>query len=343
MRMTTVQEHQLQSTELPRPNKIMKKLLIVLLAALLFITLFTYKKDTKDKGFQFDKKVSKTAQEITLISTGDIGLVRDINYKIILKKNPNYPFLKIAEYLRNADLTVINLEGPIIKNCPIIITGFTFCGEDSNVSGLTYAGIDAANLANNHTTNYGVSGLEETEKILRSNGIAPFGLGGNIEYIQVKNKKIALIGFVELGNNWGGLNNATEENVSSLVSLAKQNADIVIVSFHWGTEYTYKPTENQKYLAHLAIDSGADIILGNHPHWIQPMEIYKEKIIVYAQGNTIFDQDWSQETREGVLYKFVWRNNNFEKTQEKFTIIEGNSQPRFATEVEVRKIKQKIR
>ena len=294
----------------------MKKLPIVLLGALLFLTLFSYNKNTKDKNSPHDKKTNEETQVITLISTGDIGLVRDVNYKILQAKNPNYPFLKIAQYLKDADLTITNLEGPLINNCPIIREGFIFCGEDSNVSGLTYAGIDAANLANNHTTNYGVSGLGETKKILHSSGIVPFGLGGEIEYINIKNKRIALVGFVELGNNWGGLNNATEVNVSSLVSLAKQNADIVITSFHWGVEYTYRPTDNQIALAHMAIDSGADIVLGNHPHWIQPSEIYKNKFITYAQGNTIFDQDWSQETREGVLYKFVWRNNNFEKIDE---------------------------
>ena len=254
---------------------------------------------------------------------------RDINYKIVLSKNPNFPFLKIADYLKSADLTITNLEGPLINNCPIIREGFTFCGEDSNVSGLNFAGIDAANLANNHTTNYGLEGLGETVQVLRSNNIVPFGIGDEVSYITIKDKRIALVGFVELGNSWEGLNNATQENVSSLVSQAKENADVVIAAFHWGVEYTRKPTENQVMLAHLAIDSGADIVLGNHPHWIQTNEIYKDKFIAYAQGNTIFDQDWSQETREGVLYKFVWKNGKFEKIDEKYTIIEGNSQPRF--------------
>lgn len=320
----------------------MKKFLIAfLITASVFI--FLLKSDKQISSIVSpSSEEAPVSEEITLISTGDIGLVRDINYKIILEKNPNFPFLKIANYLDDADLTVTNLEGPLINNCPVIREGFTFCGEDINVSGLVYSGIDAASLANNHTTNFGAPGLDETEKTLRSNGITPFGLDGAIEYIQVKDKKIALIGFVELGNNWGGLNNATAENVSSLVSQASLNADIVITSFHWGVEYTYKPTENQIALAHLAIDSGADIIFGNHPHWIQPSEIYKGKFISYAQGNTVFDQDWSQETKEGVLYKFVWRNNNFEKIDERFTIIEDNVQPRFATEKETNGIKLKM-
>ncbi|MBI4098386.1 MAG: CapA family protein [Candidatus Levybacteria bacterium] len=311
-----------------------------LVTALVLIVLIKSDKEIKNL---ISPSPDETAESyLTLISTGDIGLVRDVNYKIIQAKDPSYPFLKIADYLKDGDLTVGNLEGPLIDNCPIIREGFTFCGQSSNASGLTYAGIDAMNLANNHSTNFGLSGLEESEKILRSNGIVPFGSDKNIEYLKIRDKKIALIGFVELGNSWGGLNNATGENVSELVRTARQNADIVITSFHWGIEYTRKPTENQVALAHLAIDSGADIVLGNHPHWIQTTEVYKGKFISYAQGNTVFDQDWSQETKEGVLYKFVYRNGVFEKIGEKYTIIEDNVQPRFATEEEILKIKQKI-
>lgn len=292
--------------------------------------------------FNFLPDQKNGQNEFILISTGDIGLVRDVNYRIQQKKDPNYPFLFIADYLRNADLTVINLEGPLIKNCPIILDGFTFCGESSNTAGLTFAGIDGASLANNHTSNYGPDGLTQTVNTLNSVGIVPFGITDEIQYKTIKNKRIALVGFVELGNNWGGLNNATPENVSNLIQKAKQNSDIVITSFHWGIEYTYIPTDNQVTLAHLAIDNGADIVLGNHPHFIQINEIYKNKFITYAQGNTIFDQDWSQETREGVIYKFVYRNGKFTKIDEKYTIIEDNSQPRFATEEEAKLIQQKI-
>lgn len=281
-------------------------------------------------------------QAITLISTGDIGLVRDVNNKILQNRDSNYPFLKIADYLRDADLTVTNLEGPLIKDCPIILEGFTFCGESTNVKGLTYAGIDAANLANNHTTNYGLDGLGQTKNTLESNDIAAFGIENQIRYLQVGNKKVALVGFVELGDNWGGLNNATVENIKRLNQEARENADIVIDAFHWGVEYTYSPSENQKILAHTAVDSGGDIVLGNHPHWIQPIEIYKNKYIIYAQGNTIFDQDWSRETREGVIYKFVYENGEFKKIDEKYTIIENNSQPRFATSEESKEIIRKV-
>lgn len=281
-------------------------------------------------------------ESITIVTTGDIGLVRDINYQILQKNNPNYPFLEIKDYLSDADLTISNLEGPLIKNCPISREGFTFCGDERNVMGLVYSGIDAVNLANNHTTNFGIDGLNQTVNVLKLNNIAPYGYGNKIQYINIKNKKIALVGFVELGNNWGELNNATEENVSRLIDEARSNSDLVIASFHWGNEYSRVPSENQINLAHLAIDSGADLVLGNHAHWIQVNEIYKDKFITYAQGNTIFDQDWSQETKEGVLYKFELKDGKIKKIDEKFTVIEENIKPRFATQDEEQIIREKI-
>lgn len=298
-------------------------------------------KKTKVETVQTENSPSPKPS-FTLISTGDIGLVRDVNDRILTKKNPNYPFEKIADYLKSADLTVTNLEGPLIKNCPRSLTGFTFCGESTNVAGLVEAGIDAASLANNHTTNYGILGLEQTEKTLLDSGITPFGLENQITYEEIKGKKVALIGFVELGNNWQGLTNATEENVARLTREASQNAEIVITAFHWGEEYVRTPSSNIVNLAHIAVDNGSDLVLGNHPHWIQINEMYKDVFITYAQGNTIFDQDWSQETREGVLFKFEYQKGKFVKVEEKYTIIEDNSQPRFATEQESLQIKEKL-
>jgi len=89
---------------------------------------------------------------------------------------------------------------------------------------------------------------------------------------------------------------------------AKKEADIVIVSMSWGVEYTDKPSDRQIALAHLAIDSGADLIIGNHPHWIQSDEQYNNTYIKYAHGNLVFDQMWSEETKKGVIGKYTFEN-----------------------------------
>lgn len=322
----------------------MKRFLVIAILIIIFGAIFVNLAKPEILPSISDKIITNNNQDkkITIVTTGDIGLVRDINYQIQQKKNPNYPFLEINEYLSDADLTISNLEGPLIKNCPISREGFTFCGDLENVKGLVYSGIDAVSLANNHTTNFGADGLKQTIDILKENNIVPYGYDNKIQYLDIKATRIALIGFVELGNNWGGLNNATEENVTKLISEARNNSDLVIVSFHWGNEYTHIPTQNQIDLAHLAVDSGADLVLGNHAHWIQINEIYKNKFITYAQGNTVFDQDWSQETKEGVLYKFEYVDGNLRKVDERFTIIEENIKPRFATEEEVNRIKNKL-
>ncbi len=102
------------------------------------------------------------------------------------------------------------------------------------------------------------------------------------------------------------MDGSNEKKIEEEIKEARKNADIVIVAFHWGEEYTNQPNKVQRELAHLAIDSGADLIIGNHPHWIQPVEIYKNKLIMYAHGNFVFDQMWSEKTKEGVVGKYTF-------------------------------------
>jgi poly-gamma-glutamate capsule biosynthesis protein CapA/YwtB (metallophosphatase superfamily) len=123
----------------------------------------------------------------------------------------------------------------------------------------------------------------------------------------------------------------------------KKKVDFVIVSFHWGIEYTSTPSAEQIQIAHQAIDGGADLIIGNHPHWPQGVEIYKGKLITYAHGNFIFDQMWSWETREGVVGKYTFDNNGLVKVEFIPIIIENYAQPRFATETEAKNILAKMK
>jgi poly-gamma-glutamate synthesis protein (capsule biosynthesis protein) len=103
---------------------------------------------------------------------------------------------------------------------------------------------------------------------------------------------------------------ADENKIMAEVSDAKNNSDVVIVQYHWGTEYLTPPEERQKFLGKLTIDSGADLVIGNHPHWIKPVEFYKGKLITYAHGNFVFDQEWSQKTKEGMIGKYTFDGKN---------------------------------
>ncbi|KKR09887.1 MAG: SH3 type 3 domain protein [Microgenomates group bacterium GW2011_GWA2_39_19] len=145
-------------------------------------------------------------------------------------------------------------------------------------------------------------------------------------------------------NHIGNYGEKGEENTKGVlkiahdINIAKENASVVVVSFHWGVEYKDQPTKRQEALAHLAVDSGADLIIGNHPHWYQPIEVYKNKVIVYSHGNFIFDQMWSQRTREGVVGKYTFSGSNLVDVEFVPVVIENFGQPRLATEEEKNKI-----
>ncbi|MBI4130547.1 CapA family protein [Candidatus Roizmanbacteria bacterium] len=261
----------------------------------------------------------------TVIATGDVLPARTVNYKTVTKNNFTWPYEKTADVLKNADITLINLETPIIADCPLTNTGMIFCGDPKNIEGLIFAGIDIANFANNHAGNQGIEGVSETVSLLDSSGIDVAGVTGPI-YREVKGMKFAFVGYNEVDVQ-SGVSHADEELIVQELQEANNNANIVISSFHWGAEYTTDITERQRRLAHLAIDNGADLIIGNHSHWIQPVEIYQGKLIVYAHGNFVFDQMWSQKTREGIVGKYTFYDDQLVDVVFMPVLIEDFGQP----------------
>ena len=151
------------------------------------------------------------------------------------------------------------------------------------------------------------------------------------------------MGYNEVGIENQAVFDDLKNRIKREIGTAKQNSDLVIVSFHWGIEYTTQPKPRQKELAHLAIDSGADLIVGNHPHWIQPVEVYKDKLIVYSHGNFVFDQMWSQKTREGMVGKYYFYNNKLIDAEFFPVIIEDYGQPRFAMDTQKEKILKRFK
>lgn len=241
---------------------------------------------------------------VTMIATGDVIPARSVNYKMVTGHGFTWPFEKTADVLTTADMTVINLETPLLSNCPITVEGMLFCGDARVTEGLTYAGIDVATLGNNHVGNHYLEGVEETKKILSNAGIVP--VAETIAYKEVKGTKFAFLAYNDIGAPEAGVPWADENKIKTDIAEARKNADVVIVAYHWGVEYVTQPSERQIYLAHFTIDNGADVVLGNHPHWVQPVELYKDKFIIYAHGNFVFDQEWSEETKLGVIGKYTF-------------------------------------
>lgn len=267
------------------------------------------------------------ATPVTIIFTGDVMLGRSVNKNIVTRNDPTWPFINVASVLSAADITYINLENPLVENCPIIVTGFKFCGNLDNVKGLQYAGVDVASLANNHATNYGKDGLDSTIKILDAHGIEPVGLGSPVS-IERGGQVFTFLSLNDIGP-YPGIDNVDVTTLTSKVQAAAILDSVLIVTFHWGHEYHAVPSERQITLAHQAIDAGADLIIGAHPHWVQTKEIYKNVPIYYSLGNFVFDQEWSQETKKGLVVQLTYDNQKLVDSQELPVFIENYGQPRW--------------
>jgi poly-gamma-glutamate capsule biosynthesis protein CapA/YwtB (metallophosphatase superfamily) len=240
----------------------------------------------------------------TIIATGDVIPARSVNTQVLRHNDYTWPYLSVAAELKKGDLRVINLETPLITPCVSTDSGMSFCGDSRNVEGIVYAGVDAANFANNHMANYGELGVKSTEKLLIDHNIAVFGLGKPV-IKDIRGIRFAFLGYNDIGN-YPFVASAASDFISRDIRSVRSQADVVLVAFHWGIEYQSTPSARQRELGHLAIDSGADVVLGNHPHWIEPVELYKGKFITYAHGNFVFDQMWSEETTLGVVGRYTF-------------------------------------
>ncbi len=247
----------------------------------------------------------------TILVTGDIIPARAVNFNVMKKNNMLWPYEKVANTIHslNADMVFTNLETPLLKECPTTVDGMIFCGSYKNIEGLQSIGVDVASVANNHFGNYGKAGIEESLQLLESSGIAAAGTAGPF-YKDIRGVRFAFLAYNDIDHREEGINWSDEALIKKEIQEARDNAHVVIVMFHWGIEYQAQPDERQRYLAHYTIDQGADLIVSNHPHWIQPVEFYKGKTIMYAHGNFIFDQMWSQKTREGVLGLYTFYDDN---------------------------------
>ena len=272
---------------------------------------------------------------VTLIVTGDVIPGRNVNVAMVRRNDFLWPFRATVDYLHSGDIEFINLESPLVLGCPVRATGMSFCGDPRFINGLAYAGVNVANLANNHLTNYGPSGTNSTVKLLADHGIQPSGLGF-VAHISVKGVRFAFLGF----NGVGGAINRAE--MQRQVADARSGADVTVVQFHWGKEYVLYPQstndsiapDDPKQVGRLAVDAGADLVIGNHPHAVQGVEIYRGKLITYAHGNFVFDQMWTpdpgqEDPRNGVVGRYTFVDGRLFAVSYRPIRIYEYGQPRF--------------
>lgn len=260
---------------------------------------------------------SYSTSTVTFWSVGDVMLARTVAEKTRQSGRASWPFEKITDTLKNADFVFGNLESPT-NGGENSVTGkdLKFNSPSSSLSGLVGAGFLVLNLANNHALDQDENGLRATIARLNELGLVHVGVGTSSDSAwkpKVVEKNGIKIGFIGASfsayNDGGGSRNEsvarTDEplKLKSSIEEAKRLSDFVVVTMHAGEEYTTEPNETQKKFAKSAVDFGADLVIGAHPHWVQPVEKYKDKYIFYSLGNFVFDQMWSRETREGLIFK----------------------------------------
>lgn len=283
----------------------------------------------------------ETEKSVTLIFVGDIMLDRGVEWAV--KKygnnNWNFPFLKIADDIKKADILFGNLEGPISDKGNKVGSIYSFRDDPKAVEGLAFAGFDIMSIANNHIFDYGREAMEDTFLNLKKDGIEYTG-GGFSEkeahspiILRIKGTRFAFLAYLGLGSEaWSAKGSSSgiawlNDRISEDIKLAKEKADLVVVSMHFGQEYQESPDSWQKYFSHLAIDSGADLVIGHHPHVIQPIEEYKGGYIAYSLGNFVFDQGFSKETMEGLLLEVSVSKGKIIKLDSKNVEINDFFQP----------------
>ncbi len=268
---------------------------------------------------------SKPEPSASLIAVGDIMLSRSVEQEMIVKKDFAWPFTLLADFTKSADITFGNLETAIISGREILPGEFAFRTDPKAVTGLQTGGFDIVSLANNHAGNFGQAGFASTFAELNKAKIKYVGADasapeiGRPVIIERNGLKFGFLAytygfpsaeFMLSSAKIAGVNYSDVAKIKSDVGELKQQADFVIVSLHDGTEYIFTPNKEQEEFARAAIDAGASLVIGHHPHVVQTAEKYKNGYIFYSLGNFIFDQLWSVPTQQGLAVKI-----NFSKKE----------------------------
>ena len=263
------------------------------------------------------------SRTVTVSAVGDCTLGTDESFNTSTSFNAyeamngtSYFFQNVRSILEADDATFANFEGTLTTETARESKEYAFKGDPSYTQILTDGSIDVVTLANNHSSDYGAKSLTDTEEALDAAGI-DYCIGDKIAVKEVNGIPTAFIGIYVLNDGM-----AREEQVKQTIAAAKQQgAKLVIVAFHWGTEKAAEPDETQKSLAHTAIDCGADLVVGHHPHVLQAIEYYKGKYIAYSLGNFCFGGNSAPSDMDTMIF------------QQTFTIEKGEVQAAAAATV----------
>jgi poly-gamma-glutamate capsule biosynthesis protein CapA/YwtB (metallophosphatase superfamily) len=284
----------------------------------------------------------------TIVFTGDLNFAQHFEYA--MRQQPFDVFAnwdKIGKY----DLMMVNLENAVTRSKDSVKKEFVFKMKKEFLSFFSKAGISLVNCANNHTADFHVKGILETIQQLDSAGIKHIGIGRNLTearepvILTINGLRIGFLGYADIGMYIASRTRAGRtplrkalilEDVKKLRSLV----DFIVVNLHWGDELAKYPDKDQISLAHQVIDGGADLIIGHHPHVLQGIERYREKIIAYSLGNFVFGGNSNSANSETAVLKVRFTNKGMDA--EPVPVYVRNWKPEPADSIIARRILQRL-
>ena len=263
------------------------------------------------------------SESITLTFTGDCTFGRDqsfdydTSFDAFYEENGyEYFFANVKNIFEQDDLTVVNFEGTLTNadSSERVDKQYAFKADPSYVKILSTSGVDAANMANNHSEDYGEQSYTDTLQYLSEAGITTFGYSDS-KVVDVKGVKVGLVGILELFEE----KDCQYKMIEQIDAVKAQGAQIVVVTMHWGEEAQYYYDQDQYDLGRIAIDHGADLVIGHHPHRVQAIETYKGKNIVYSLGNFCFGGNYEPSDMDSFVYQQTFTVNGGELVEDNVT------------------------
>ncbi|KAF1678040.1 MULTISPECIES: capsular polyglutamate synthetase PgsA [Bacillus] len=287
---------------------------------IVFVLMFTFMWAGKAEK----PKVKTYADDVLSASfVGDIMMGRYVE-KVTKQKGADSVFQYVEPIFKSSDYVAGNFENTVTyqKDYKQAKKKIHLQTNKESVKVLKDMNFTVLNSANNHSMDYGVEGMKDTLGEFSKQNLDIVGAGYNLDdakkkisYQKVNGVTIATLGFTDVsGKSFGakrktpGVLPADPEVFIPMISEAKQRADIVVVQSHWGQEYDNDPNDRQRQLARAMSDAGADIIVGHHPHVLEPIEVYNGTVIFYSLGNFVFDQGWTR-TRDSALVQYHLKKN----------------------------------
>lgn len=283
----------------------------------------------------------------TLVFTGDVMLDRKVRLQVETEEGDwTFPFRYIRPTLKEADVAIINLEGPLTDIGQSTGKKYSFRFPPESMEGLEYAGVDIASLANNHSLDYGRDALCDTVRRLEASGITPTGAGCTKEealkpaIVTAGNTSIAIVGLTEFFQSGvatdtsPGITPYTDEYAKEIYdTLRNDGIDIIAAYVHWGEEYVDNAPDRIRNQAMTYKDIGYDIIVGHHPHVDQEVEQHDDTWIAYSLGNFIFDQDWAEYTMESHILEVTVGSGKILNVRAPLIKLTEDLQPRLTGEL----------